>query len=114
MLNLGPIRALVDRWREEAERYERDAVPGHAAVLRRVAAELEGWWRERELEELTLEQASELGGYSYSALEKGVRTGTIPNAGESGRPRIRRRDVPRKPGRNREPGEPDLAAIARG
>ncbi len=113
-MNLSALRELADRWQEEAERYEADGVSGHAALLRRVADELETWWRERELEELTLEQASELGGYSYSALEKGVRTGTIPNAGESGRPRIRRRDVPRKPGRNREPGEPDLAAIARG
>ncbi len=106
---------LVSCWREEAANYGRDdALVRGDRLLRRVAAELETWWRERELEELTLEQASELGGYSYSALEKGVRTGTIPNAGESGRPRIRRRDVPRKPGRNREPGEPDLAAIARG
>ncbi len=107
-------RDLVARWREEAANYGRDdALVRGDRLLRRVAAELETWWRERELEELTLEQAAELGGYSYSALEKGVRTGRIPNAGESGRPRIRRGDVPRKPGRDREPGEPDLAAIAR-
>ena len=49
-MDLTALRQLADRWREEAERYEADGVPGHAAWLRRVADELTEtlgkWWTE--------------------------------------------------------------------
>lgn len=61
-------------------------------------------------EPLTLQQAAEESGYSYSALEKKLASGELENVGEKGRPRLRRGDSPRKglpPYRAERPGEPD-------
>jgi hypothetical protein len=44
-----------------------------------------------------------LGGYSYSHLQALVAEDKIPNIGTKGAPRIRRCDVPMKPGRGRRP-----------
>ena len=38
-------------------------------------------------EALTLAEAAEIAGYSYSHIESLVRVGELPNAGERGRPR---------------------------
>lgn len=81
-----------------------------AKTLEKCAAELEAGTRDEQLRLVTLHEAEELSGYSYSALEKGVRAGRIPNAGTKHSPRIRVADLPRKAGhRLRETGEPDLA-----
>ncbi len=105
------LSALVARWREQAAAYEQDGQPG-ARLLHRVANELEATLREHELEALTLEQAEAESGYSYSRLQQLVADGTIPNAGDRHRPRIRRAHLPRKPGHSalQTEGEPDLAA----
>ena len=59
---------------------------------------------EASLEEmLTLAEAAETSGYAYSSLERMVRRGELPNAGAKGNPRIRRRDLPRRP-----PHEPPM------
>lgn len=47
---------------------------------------------------ITLEEASRVGGYSVDHLQRLVALGTIPQAGRKGAPRIRRSDVPSKPG----------------
>ncbi len=47
---------------------------------------------------LTLREASRLGGYSVDRLQHLVAAGEIENVGRKQRPRIRRRDVPVKPG----------------
>ena len=61
---------------------------------------------EASLEEmLTLAEAAETSGYAYSSLERMVRRGELPNAGAKGNPRIRRRDLPRRP-----PHEPPILA----
>lgn len=56
-------------------------------------AELRAWLDER----LTLEDAAAESGYSYSSLQKRVASSEIPNAGDKGSPRIRRKDLPYKP-----------------
>ena len=59
-------------------------------------------------EELTLHQAAEESGYSYSALQQMKDL----NAGTTGTPRIRRCDLPHKPRRSGlrlSVGQPDLA-----
>ncbi len=92
-MDLSPLRELADRWREEAERYEADAVPGHAALLRRVADELEEtlgkWWTEP----LGIEEAADEVGCAYDAMAKRLRRGTVLNTGRPGAPRIRRCDL---------------------
>lgn len=47
---------------------------------------------------VTLAEASLLGGFSVGHLERLVRRGTIQNAGRKGRPRIRRSEIPSRPG----------------
>ena len=70
-----------------------------AKTLELCAAELEQTHKEWELEALTLEQAVEESGFSYSSLQKRVAAGELSNVGEKGRPRIRRCEIPKKGGR---------------
>jgi hypothetical protein len=107
------ISRLAARWREEAEMLHRRGADEQAVVLKSCANELEEEARFYSLETLTLGQAAEESGYSYSALEKMVRSGRIPNAHLPGQPRIRRGDLPKKPGSSHEPrgSEPDLAEL---
>ena len=56
--------------------------------------------------ELTLDEAAESSGVAYSTLQTLVRSGDLPQAGEKGRPRVRRGDLPRKGGAQRRPGVP--------
>ena len=50
-------------------------------------------------EALTLVEAAAESGLSADHLGRLLRTGTIPNAGRKGAPRIRRADLPRSPRR---------------
>ncbi len=87
---------LARQWREEAGVLRRRSAPTQADVLESCAAELESWTLERDLETMTLHQAAQESGFSYSALEKNVRRGAIINVGKKGAPRIRRGDLSRK------------------
>ncbi len=104
------VSRLKMRWQGEAEILHRRGADEQAAVLKSCATELEQEGRQLSLEELTLEQAVVESGYSYSALQKMVREGTIPNAGKKCVPRVRRCDLPKKPGSGSKPAgaEPDL------
>lgn len=92
-MNLSPLRELAARWREEADRYEADGVPGHAALLRRVAGELREtlgeWWTES----LGIEEAADEVGCAYDAMAKRIQRGSLPNVGRPGAPRVRRCDL---------------------
>ncbi len=107
------VAALVQQWRDEAKLLRRRGADGQAAALESCASELEEEVRRFALETLTLAQAEGESGYSYSALEKMVADGRLPNAGAPHRPRIRRCDLPRKPsaGREQAKAEPDLASL---
>ena len=104
--------ALAARWRAEAGVLRRRGAEPQALALESCASELEAAERELAAELLTLGAASEESGLSYSALEKAVRSGRIPNAGTRGRPRVRRANLPRKPARPALTG-PDLASLVR-
>jgi hypothetical protein len=58
---------------------------------------------------LTLVDAAAESGYSADHLGRLVRDGVIPNAGRANAPKIRRRDLPRKP----LPAAHDAAIVAR-
>lgn len=88
------LAALVTRWRDQAAAYEADGQPG-AALLRRVAGELDEAMRRQALEQLTVAQAAQESGYSESQLRRRFR----------GQRTIRRQDLPRKG----KQGGPDLA-----
>ncbi len=92
---------LAERWRQEADAYERDRARVDAAtLLRRVANDLDAEWHAWRSEELTLPQAALESQYTPDSLGRLVTRGTIPNAGRKHVPRIRRVDLPKKPGYN--------------
>ncbi len=111
LLLSGSVDSLASQWRDEAETLRRRGATAQAVVLESCAEELETALREHDLEALTLNEASQESGYSYSALQKKVASDELPNMGSKNCPRVRRGDLPRKPGRlPRGPsdGEPDL------
>ena len=109
------LLALADHWRERAASVrEWAAAEGSARALEGCAAELEEAVRAALDEELTLEEASTASGYSKRRLRELVAAGELPNAGRKGAPRIRRADLPRKPGGQSESGydvDADAAAL---
>ena len=108
------LRKLAQVWREEALILEkRYADPRAAELFRLHAQELEEAVQGEEEEVLTLEAAAAVSGYSGEYLRHQVAEGKIPNAGERGRPRIRRADLPVKPGPRERPTGNDAAATAR-
>ena len=92
---------LADRWSVEATYLERWGDERGATILRRCATELNAAARSHDDEELTITAASAVSGYSCDHLRALVASSEIPNAGRKGSPRIRRKDLPRKPSANR-------------
>jgi hypothetical protein len=83
----SPVADLTARWRAEAARLRTYGAEPQAVTLEVCVRELEEALRSTSFEILTLGQASRESGYTYSALEKAIRTGQLPNAGEKGKPR---------------------------
>ncbi len=69
-----------------------------ATACEKHADELEAATAAERIEAVSLEEAAEIGGFSYSRLQCLVAKGEIDNLGQKGSPRIRRCDVPIKPG----------------
>lgn len=92
--------ALPAAWRDRASKLEAYAPPA-AEAFRAAARELEEVLEARAEELLTLDEAAEESGYSKRRLRELVSEGTIPNAGRKHAPRLRRSDLPRKPGAGR-------------
>lgn len=63
-----------------------------------VLADLAALRAESQVASVTLQEAALAGGYSVDHLQRMVATGTIENVGRKGAPRVRRGDVPTKPG----------------
>ena len=112
---MGDARQLLDLasdWRHKAGILRDYGAAAQAAALETCAVQLTDAIRAWQDELLTLEQAVEETGYSYSSLQQKVAAGDIPNVGSKGRPRVRRYDLPRKtptPALLLDSGEPDLA-----
>jgi len=92
------LEDLAQRWLEEAETLDRYRDQRGAEVCRLHAAEVRSALASHEGEVLSLTQASGESGYSSDHLRHLIKEGTIPNAGRKGSPRIRRGDLPVKPG----------------
>jgi hypothetical protein len=97
---------LAASWRARAEQL-RPYAPAAAEAFERAAAELEGALREASDEPLTLAEASAESGYSERRLRELVAAGEIPQAGRKHAPRIRRGDLPRRPGGGKDAGSYD-------
>ena len=94
---MGAMHDLVARWRSEAETVERCGHESTGKLIRRLAVEVDEALRDDQHETLTLAEAALESSYSTEHLRKMVASGTIPNAGEKGRPRIRRSDLLTRP-----------------
>lgn len=99
---MDPLSELAAGWREDADRFREYGADRLATACEKHADELEAAAGATRLDAVTLEEAAEIGGYSYSHLQHLVAEGTIENVGEPGAPRIRRCDVPVKPGHGRQ------------
>ncbi len=91
------VASLADHWRAEAEAARRIGADGQAKTLEVCAADLEEALRLQGDDALDLRVASRESGYTAEHLGRLIRKGRILNAGTSTRPRILRRDLPRKP-----------------
>jgi hypothetical protein len=90
---------LPRTWRDRAGEL-RPYAPAAAVAWTRAADELEAALAAAADEELTLGEASSESGYSERRLRELLAEGAIPMAagGRKGRPRILRRDLPRRAG----------------
>lgn len=88
---------LPAAWRARAEEL-RPFAPAAAEAFARAADELEAALRERANEVLNMREAARESGYHEDHLARLVKAGKIPNAGKRGAPKIRRGELPRKPG----------------
>lgn len=98
MLNLDPLRNLADSWEEEAQSFRQRGLEREARMAESFAKEFRARLREWETESLTVADASDESEYSERRLRELLSKGKVPNAGKAGAPRIRRRDLPAKPG----------------
>ena len=92
------VHDLIARRRAEAETVERCGHESTGRLIRRLTVEVDEALRDDQDETLTLAEAALESSYSAEHLRKLVAAEAIPNAGEKGRPRIRRGDVPLKRG----------------
>ena len=112
---MGDARRILDlasEWRRRATMLREYGADGQAAAVEACAIELTDAVKHWQDEPLTLDQAAEETGYSYSSLQQKVAAGEIPNIGDKGRPRVRRCDLPLKTPKRvsgSASGEPDLA-----
>lgn len=96
-LRLMPAE-LPARWRAEAEVLRKNGDERGAFLKELHAQELEDAVAAEQMQPISIREASELGGYTEDHLREQIREGKIPNAGRPGSPRIRRGEVPVKPG----------------
>jgi hypothetical protein len=95
-MNLDEIRGLLSEWDAEVATYRRRGLVTEADFLASFARELRVRIDDCLSRPLELSDAMAESGYSYSALQKMVTSGDLPNAGSKGKPRIRRKDLPSK------------------
>ncbi len=90
-------RDLPQAWREQAEHFRQLGAAGQACTFEHCAKKLEATLESYQTKALSLAEAARESGYSKDGLARLVRERKIPNVGRKNAPRIRRRDLPRKP-----------------
>jgi len=105
------VDALATVWRARADEIRRFA-PAAAEAFQEAALQLEQALRAAAAEPLNLRQAAKESGYSEDHLGRMVKKGKIPNVGRAHAPRVRRGDLPRKPGARAGAGPRGSASFA--
>ncbi len=96
----NPLVALASQWREVAATLRPYGAESAATALERCADELEARVMEWADKLLTLSDAAQQSGYSVQHLRRLVTQGLLTDVAESSQIRVRRGDLPRKPGHN--------------
>ena len=94
----APIDSLLHRWHDEAKELRRWGAEAPAQAVDRCAAELEDTLAMLDAKVLTLAEAAQESGYCVSHLRRLLSEGKLRDVAEKGQPRVRRGDLPRKPG----------------
>ena len=92
------LSTLPDEWRALAATLRAHAVESAANAYEKAAAQLEAALRQHGDEPLTLVQAARECGYSPRTIQRWIRKGVVQNIGRPNAPKVRRRDLPVKPG----------------
>ena len=93
------LRRTVAEIRDKAAEFRDDfGDEARARALEWAAERMNAALSDWSNQQLTLSQAARESGYSAEHLGRFIRLGKIPNAGRPHAPRIRRADVPHKPG----------------
>jgi hypothetical protein len=100
---MSSLALLAVAWRARADELEPFSAAATVA-FRRAADELQEALVAAADEELTLQEAHDLGGYAPRSLRQMIADGKLENVGRRGAPRIRRADVPRKARKGSEGG----------
>ncbi len=89
---------LPEVWRIEVNRLRQFGATSNAATLEAAAEQLEAALRAEADTTLTVSQAAAESGYSPDHIERMLRQGRLRNVGRKHAPRVRRADLPHKPG----------------
>ncbi len=89
----------MESWQVRAATFQAHACDPVAAAYTTAANELAAALIEHANATLDLQSAAQESGFHPDTLRHRLAAGTLPNAGRTGAPRIRRADLPRKPGR---------------
>ncbi len=105
---------LISRWRDEADLFRRRGLSQSADLVDSLADDLIDWLGAAGAEQVGLQRAAQLSGYSTRSLRRMVAEGKLTNIGSRGKPRFCVSDLPRKlrpPGAgDTESSEPAVAS----
>ena len=94
----APVDSLLRRWYADAEKLRSWGAEAKAQVVDRCATELAETIATQDAEPLSLAEAAKESGYCVSHLRRLITEGKLRDVAEKGQPRVRRGDLPRKPG----------------
>src|SRR6478609_4213440 len=99
------IGRFLTGWRELAATLREELDERGSALTEKRARELEEWLATKRGESVSIAEASDATGYSTDHLRRQLGTGELQNAGERGKPRVRRGDLRPKGGRRLAPAK---------
>ncbi len=92
------LTRLSRKWLDEVAVLRRRGAEAQAVAIESCISDLEQFAEEWRLQSLTVKEAAAESGYTSDHLSRLLTEELIENAGVKGRPRIRRCDLPSKPG----------------
>lgn len=93
-----PLAPFLEAIRRDADNARRLLDDKTASLLENFCNQIEEGLAQVALHPLTLAEAARESGYSTDQLSRLIREGKLVNVGRKGAPRVRRGDLPKKPG----------------